>query len=208
MDSSRTSVALLNKQRTILKLKRGVSKISKYRIDLVLLFIRAVVIIVWGILLLSGKSLRLETQIAFTGIIFLSDAFDGIFSRRFVSKPSQYIFRIADSFVDKVGILFFLIVLLQLNYLPLSTASAIVIYNIILVLPPVVKILQGEQREYCLIQATFWSRFYACSVGIYCLSSIVTNFSFKYERIILCYFIVIGILSLLSHLEKIRKLEE
>lgn len=46
--------------------------------------------------------------IAFMAIIFVSDALDGMISRRFCSPLEQYKFRISDAAIDKVGILAFL----------------------------------------------------------------------------------------------------
>lgn len=205
---SSSSVSIDNKYKLTSKLKKSVDRLSKYRIDLFLLSIRVVVLLLWGTILLTKQQFGNGVQIVFAGIIFLSDAFDGIFSRRFVPKPSQYTFRMADSFVDKMGILLFLIILLQLHDLPLSTAIIIVTYNIILVLPPVLKIVSGRRGSYGWIQATFWSRFYAFSVGIYFLSAIMTEIPIKHEVFFSYYFVVIGIFSLLSHLIKIQNLEE
>lgn len=179
----------------------------KLRVDLFLLIVRGCVIAFWVCLLRNSVQMSILLQIIFTVIIFISDALDGVFSRRFTTSTQRYQFRILDAFVDKIGILLFIITLVTLKKVPYITPIIIISYNIILVLPPVFNILMSEQKSLQWIQATFWSRFYAFCVGIYCFLSIITDIAVKYKLTISSFFLVLGIISFISHAQKIRRLK-
>lgn len=192
----------------IAKIKHaGGNKTPKLRVDLFLLIVRGGVIALWAVLLGNSVQMSIPVQIFFATIIFFSDALDGVFSRRFTTSTQRYQFRILDAFVDKIGILLFIVTLITLKKIPYITPIIIISYNVILVLPPILKILIGEQKNLQWIQATFWSRFYAFCVGIYCLLSITTDIAVRYKLAISFFFLVLGIISFISHAQKIRRLK-
>lgn len=182
-------------------------KPPKFRMDLFLLVLRGGVIALWVALLGNSVQMSILLQIAFATIIFISDALDGVFSRRFTTSAQQYQFRILDAFVDKIGMLLFVITLVALKKMPYITPAIIIGYNVILVLPPILKIFISDQKDIQWIQATFWSRFYAFCVGIYCLLSIMTDIAVKYKLTASFSFLVLGFISFISHAKKIKQLE-
>lgn len=182
--------------------------LAKLRLDLALLSIRAVTIVVWLGFLWMSIEMQLSLQVCFTAIIFLSDAFDGIISRKFCLPLEQYRFRILDTVVDKIGILLFLVTLLYLKRISHTVIYLIMGYHILLILFPIAYILSGHSKNIAWIQATMCSRLYAISIGLYCFFSIVCDTALAYKREWALYFLVLGMVSLVSHIVKIKKLKE
>lgn len=185
----------------------GHSKYTDYAfgIDIVFLAIRLSTIIIWSYFLLGATTLPIFFQLCFVSIIFLSDAFDGIISRRFSTQSHQFLFRILDTFIDKIGILAFLVTLLYLRLIQVSVFFIIIGYNVLLVVPPIIKLLYGIDNHLNWIQATFLSRFYAFSVGIFCF--LAANFNLNsFTGEICSYFLVLALLSFISHIIKIRNI--
>ena len=174
-------------------------------IDIILLAVRLFTISIWSYFLLHAANPSIFFQLCFVSIIFFSDAIDGIISRRFSTPSHQFLFRILDTFIDKIGILAFLITLLFLGSIQLSVFFIIIGYNVLLVIPPIVKFLYGNDRHLKWIQATFWSRFYAFSVGIFCFMAANFNLSF-FAGEICSYFLFLALFSFISHIIKIRNI--
>lgn len=177
--------------------------ISQIHFDVILLTIRIFTIVIWLILLQQAKTFALNVHICFMMIIFFSDALDGIISRRFSSAKEQYYFRIADATVDKVGILLFMVLLLKLNLISIQISCVIIVYNILLVIFPIIKIIDKSQENIELIQATLCSRIYTLSVGIYFFISIISDILVP-NNIGLIYFVILGFISIISHIVKIK----
>lgn len=181
--------------------------VAKLRLDIILLCIRAVTIVIWISIILLSVEMSLLLQIIFMAIIFLSDALDGIISRKYCLPLQQYNFRIMDAAVDKIGILLFLVTLFALKRISCITLFIIIGYNLLLILFPVVYIFVKSTKNVNWIQATMLSRFYAISVGLFCFLSIVYNTELKYEKIWGWYFLILGMFSLTSHILKIKKIK-
>lgn len=183
--------------------------IAELRLDRVLLIIRMGIIIIWLGTLWNSVKLDFFIQLLFTVIIFLSDALDGMISRRFCAPLEQYRFRILDATVDKVGILGFLLTLFCLGRSSYNTIFAIIGYNILLVVFPLMYMWRGLSKNVAWIQATGVSRFYAMSVGLYCFFALVndTSLELEYERVWFVYFFVLGIIALTSHVIKINNIK-
>lgn len=177
-------------------------------IDILLLILRALTIIAWIILIMREINVSIYLQLTFVAIIFISDALDGMISRRFSSAPRQYLFRILDALVDKVGMLFFLFALLSIGHISISNFFVIIGYNILLVILPLTNIFGGDTKQLSYIQATIWSRFYAISVGIFCFLSINVKFVIQANQLASFYFVALGLISFISHFLKIRKIKE
>jgi phosphatidylglycerophosphate synthase len=177
------------------------------RIDIVFLLLRFVTIITWAVLLISGHNVTMELQLIFVAIIFITDALDGMISRRFSNDCQKYRFRILDAVVDKVGIFLFLLVLIFLDLVIVPIALTIITYNVILTMLFVKKTFRRTPRNLSLIQATMTSRFHAFSVGIFCFFVLNNPSAVNYNTIWLIYFVLLGILALISHFRKIQRLE-
>lgn len=176
-----------------------------FYIDIILISVRFSTIIIWSFFLLGTINSSIFFQSCLASIIFLSDAIDGIISRRFSTPSHQFLFRILDAFIDKIGILIFLVTLLFLRLIGVSVFFVIIGYNVLLVVPPIVKLLHGIDIHLSWIQATFWSRFYAFSVGVFCFLAANFNLS-SYDREICSYFLIIALFSFISHIIKIRNI--
>lgn len=120
--------------------------IYKLRLDIILLCIRVCTIILWISILWLSIEIDLLLQIIFMLIIFVSDALDGIISRRFCLPLQQYKFRILDALVDKMGILGFLLTLFCLRRISYMTLSVIIGYDLLLVIFPIVYIIKGFKK--------------------------------------------------------------
>lgn len=181
--------------------------LPKLCLDKVLLIIRVVIISIWIVALWKSYDIKFEIQIAFVAIIFISDALDGIFSRRFTLPEQQYWFRIYDATADKLGILFFLGTLFYLKRINISLLLVIVGYNILLVIFPLIYIFGSSIKRVDCIQATIWSRFYAVSVGLFCFSAASSNLALQYSSLWALYFTTLGVVSLFSHMYKVKKVK-
>lgn len=146
-------------------------------------------------------SIKFSLQLFFVLVIFLSDALDGMISRRICLPLEQYRFRILDTIIDKIGILVFLTTLLLQDRISITLLLVIVGYNILLEIFPIIYILQRKkERKIDWIQATIFSRFYAISIGLYCFWSMSYRVKLKYEREWIIYFLILGLVSLISHI--------
>ncbi|MCI9447191.1 MAG: hypothetical protein HFH36_07305 [Lachnospiraceae bacterium] len=181
--------------------------IAKLRLDLVLLGVRAVTIVFWLYILWMSIEVRLSLQIFLMMVIFLSDALDGVISRKFCLPSQQYRFRILDAVVDKIGILAFLMMLLYLGRIGLDVLWMIVGYNVLLLVFPFFYILGRRSQNIAWIQATLFSRLYAASVGVYCFFSIISDSGLKYGKEWFVYFLIAGVVSLSSHIIKVKKVK-
>lgn len=179
----------------------------KLCLDKVLLVIRVIIISIWIIALWKSNDIKLETQIAFVAIIFISDALDGIFSRRFTLPKQQYWFRIFDATVDKLGIIFFLGTLFYLKRIDISLLLIIIGYNVLLVICPLIYIFGKSIKRVDCIQATIWSRFYAVSVGLFAFGAASSKVALQYRSLWAFYFTTIGIVSFFSHIYKVKKIK-
>lgn len=184
------------------------SILPKLCLDKVLLVIRIIIISIWIIALWKSHDIKLEIQIAFVAIIFISDALDGIFSRRFTLPSQQYWFRIFDATADKLGILFFLGTLFYLKRISISSLLVIIGYNVLLVIFPLTYIFGKSIKRVDCIQATIWSRFYAVSVGLFCFGAASSNLALRYSSLWALYFITLGVVSLFSHIYKVKRIKE
>lgn len=175
--------------------------------DKVLVTIRAITILIWIFAMWSSLELKIEIQLFFVVVIFLSDAFDGMYSRRYTHPKQQYWFRIIDSTVDKLGILFFMVTLFDLERIKVCNLFIIIGYNFLLIIFPVVYIFGKSLKNVDKIQATMWSRFYAVSVGLFCFGAAISNIAIKYSFLWTIYFSVLGIISVFSHINKLKKIK-
>lgn len=182
--------------------------LPKLYLDKLLLVIRALTILIWIIAMWMSVEIKTEMQVGFVIVIFFSDALDGIISRHFTSPRQQYWFRIMDSTVDKFGILIFLGTLFFLKRIKVSSFFIIIGYNILLVIFPIIYIFGNSLKRTEWIQATIWSRIYAISVGVFCFLATISNNALQYGSWWEGYFVVLGIVSFISHLRKIKKLKE
>lgn len=182
-----------------------VNIMPKLHVDICCLLLRILTILIWVGALMQGRKLSVAIQTVFVGVIFITDAMDGMISRRFSTERQKYYFRILDAFVDKVSMLFFLLVLFFLHYFELPLLICIIAYNVVLTLPVIIKILCSTEKKLSWIQATLISRLYAMSVGIFCFLVLNIDFVKEYQNISFLYFVILGILSLFSHLIKIKK---
>lgn len=193
------------------KLNKWVNKLQdilpKFYLDKVLLVIRALTILIWVMAMWMSVEIKIEIQVCFVTIIFLSDALDGIISRRFTVPRQQYQFRIMDAAVDKFGILFFLGTLFCLGRINMSSLFIILGYNIFLVVFPFIYILGNSSKKVDWIQATIWSRIYAISVGLFCFAATISDVALRYCSWWALYFIVLGIMSFVSHLNKMKRIK-
>lgn len=205
-----SSIITKNETRFSDSLKRSeISTImSRFRADIYLLIVRAITIVLWVSLLLCKIDVSLGMELTFAAIIFISDTLDGIISRRYASGIQKFWFRVLDALVDKVGMFIFLVALLALGHIALSVVLCIIVYNTIIVVPPIIKLLGKYEKDLPWIQATFSSRFYAFSVGMFCLLSLNVDMNIQYNQICFIYFLFLGIFSLSSHWVKIKKIKE
>lgn len=180
---------------------------AKLRLDLVLLGIRAITIALWLFILWTSIEVGLSLQIFLMMIIFLSDALDGVISRKYSLPSQQYRFRILDAAVDKIGIFGFLAMLLYLGSISYDVFFAILGYNALLLAFPFFYILGGHSQNVAWIQATLFSRLYAASVGVYCFFSIISDSGLKHREEWFVYFLIIGGISLGSHIIKVKKVK-
>lgn len=181
--------------------------IAELRLDKVLLIIRIGIIAIWISFLWKSVEMHFSLQLLFTIIIFMSDALDGMISRRFCTPLEQYKFRILDAVVDKIGILGFLITLFWMGRSSYNTIFTIIGYNLLLIAFPLIYISRGSSKNVAWIQATVFSRFYAISVGMYCFFAIVNDIGLRYESAWSVYFFILGIIALISHVIKINKIK-
>lgn len=182
--------------------------ISTIRWDILLLKIRAITIVLWITMLWTSVSIKFSLQLFFVLVIFLSDALDGMISRRNCLPLEQYRFRILDAIIDKIGILAFLTTLLFQDRISITLLLVIIGYNMLLEIFPIIYILQRKkERKVDWIQATIFSRFYAISIGLYCFWSMTYRVKLKCEREWIIYFLILGLVSLISHIIKIIKIK-
>jgi phosphatidylglycerophosphate synthase len=172
---------------------------SKLPTEWLLILIRAIAISILVLEQLSALKLSQELRLLIAIIIISSDIFDGIISRRKENNASKLLFRICDTFVDKLGI-FILFILLAVNKrISLLLFSCIIIYNLLMIFIPV---LFKFYKQLNLIQANLFSRVVAFYTGILYLLSAETKQNLSLIYVIIYIFLVV--LSFLSHYRKIE----
>ena len=134
--------------------------------EYILLFLRAITLSIWANKVLSDRKISVFLQIIFALIIIVSDIFDGKISRRRGGEKEKIIFRIMDAIIDKLGILFFSVVLYVTGRCNLYFVLIFCLYNIIVGVA--VWIIAGRKKDLIVedIQATKISRLYALSIAI------------------------------------------
>ncbi len=187
--------------------KRTFVLLNRIHMEFFLLIVRFFAIITWIFMLYSRRSISIQHQIFLLFIIFVSDALDGVISRQGQNSEKKCTFRLLDSTVDKLGILFFLISLIDTGRIGHMTPLCIIIYNIIISFVAVyIKKLHKKQRlDY--IQATLCSRFYAICVGIYCFVANNITIVDVGDKHVMWFFLGLGFLSLISHALKFKRIK-
>lgn len=179
----------------------------KYHFELIFLVLRLTAILVWLTFLIYYKNIALYLQLILANIIFVTDAMDGVISRRFTSPNEQYLFRILDALVDKIGIILFLTILVALDKISSKVFLIIICYNALLAIPAILRVFSTEKKELGWIQATLISRLYAFSVGITCLIACNVQFTKEISNLLFGYFILLSVISYISHIVKIVRLK-
>ena len=158
-------------------------------------------------LFIINEGVTLLTQTIVAALIMFSDLFDGMISRKNRPSSEQYVFRIADAIVDKVGALVVLAFLASNGKIPAVMIVIFLLYYILLGIYPLIYMCQEGEKNIRNIQATFLSRSVAFFTGIYCLAANNITFSFFHTRMIALFFSLISIGSIISHIIKLRRID-